>query len=248
MTSGRAAPVPVEVLEWYRGLGLELLEAYGMTENCAYSHLPPPGKVRVGYVGVSNPGVETRISEEGEVQVKSPGTMKGYFKLPELTAESFTEDGFLKTGDMGEIDQDGYLRITGRIKELFKTSKGKYVAPSPIENQLISNPYIGQACVTGSEFPQPFALVMLSEEVRGLAADGEGRGTIQSELETLIEQVNQDLDPHERMAFLAVVKDQWEIDNGMITPTMKIKRHVIEKTYGPNFQGWADAKAPVVWQ
>ncbi|MCH8887903.1 MAG: AMP-binding protein [SAR324 cluster bacterium] len=243
-----AAPVPVEVLEWYRGLGLELLEAYGMTENCAYSHLPPPGKVRVGYVGVSNPGVETRISEEGEVQVKSPGTMKGYFKLPELTAESFTEDGFLKTGDMGEIDQDGYLRITGRIKELFKTSKGKYVAPAPIENQLISNPYIEQACVTGPEFPQPFALVMLSEEVRGLAADGEGRGTIQSELETLIEQVNQDLDPHERLAFLAVVKDQWEIENGMITPTMKIKRHVIEKTYSPNFQGWADAKAPVVWQ
>ena len=102
--------------------------------------------------------------------------------------------------------------------------------------------------MTGPEFPQPFALVMLSEEVRGLAGEGKGRETIKAELEVLIEKVNQGLDPHEHLAFLAVVKDQWEIDNGMITPTMKIKRNVIEKTYAPNFQGWAEAKTPVVWQ
>src|SRR5262249_9148652 len=121
-----SAPMPAELIAWYRKLGLELLEGYGMTENFNYSHLSRPGHVRVGYVGTPYDDVMCRISPEGEVLVKSPGGMLGYFKQPDETRAAFTEDGFLKTGDCGSIDEAGRLRITGRIKEIFKTSKGKY--------------------------------------------------------------------------------------------------------------------------
>ncbi|MBW7998536.1 MAG: AMP-binding protein, partial [Candidatus Glassbacteria bacterium] len=185
-----AAPLPEEVILWYHSLGLELLEAYGMTENFAYSHGNPPGDIRVGTVGTPASGVETRISEEGEVLVKSLGTMMGYYKAPEMTAEVLTEDGFLRTGDLGVIDEDGYLRITGRVKELFKTSKGKYISPSTIENLLMNHPLVEQACVCGLGYDQPFALIMPSEEVRRDMADGTGKERIAGELEKLIEQVN----------------------------------------------------------
>ena len=133
-----SAPIPAELIQWYRNLGLELLEGYGMTENFSYSHCNRPGMVRAGYVGPPYDNVDCRLSEEGEVLVKSPGTMLGYYKAPELTEEVLTEDGFLRTGDRGEVDEKGRLRITGRVKELFKTSKGKYVAPAPIENLLLA--------------------------------------------------------------------------------------------------------------
>ncbi|MCP4622100.1 MAG: AMP-binding protein, partial [bacterium] len=154
-----SAPIPKEIIEWYRDLGLELLEAYGMTENMAYSHCTKPGEVRPGYVGSPFPGVQQRISEDGEILVNSPGNMTGYYKMPEKTAEEFTEDGFFKTGDMGEIDEKGRLKITGRLKELFKTSKGKYVAPVPIENLLANHPRLEACCVTGAGYPQPFGVV-----------------------------------------------------------------------------------------
>src|SRR5690606_24909900 len=131
-----SAPIPEELLTWYHDLGLELLEGYGMSENFCYSHISAPGRARVGYVGEPYPEVEQRINELGEIEVKSPGNMLGYFKAPEKTAETITPDGFLKTGDIGEIDAEGRLKITGRVKDLFKTSKGKYVAPAPIENRL----------------------------------------------------------------------------------------------------------------
>jgi len=118
-----SAPIPADLIQWYRDLGLELLEAYGMSEDLAYSHASYPGRGRVGYVGHPMPNVQVRISEEGEILIKSPGNMMGYFKQPELTAECYTEDGYFKTGDRGEQDEDGRLRITGRVKELFKTSK-----------------------------------------------------------------------------------------------------------------------------
>ncbi len=118
-----SAPIPAELLTWYRDLGLELLEGYGMSENFNYSHLTMPGRGRAGYIGHPYPDVECKLSDEGEILVKSPGTMIGYYKQPELTAEVMTEDGYLKTGDRGDIDSDGRLRITGRVKELFKTSK-----------------------------------------------------------------------------------------------------------------------------
>ncbi len=176
-----SAPIPKEIIEWYRNLGLELLEGYGMTENMAYSHCTKPGEVRPGYVGPPYPDVQQRISEDGEILVKSPGNMTGYYKMPEKTAEEFTEDGFFKTGDMGEIDEKGRLKITGRLKELFKTSKGKYVAPVPIENLLANHPRVEACCVTGVGYPQPYGVVMLSEDARG-AIEQAGRRPLKANL------------------------------------------------------------------
>ena len=129
-----SAPIPAELIEWYNKLGLHVLEGYGMSEDFAYSHMSTPALRRAGYVGVPCDGVETRISEDGEIQIKSPGDMLGYYKAPDLTAECYTADGFFRTGDRGDYSAAGLLRITGRLKEIFKTSKGKYVAPAPIEN------------------------------------------------------------------------------------------------------------------
>ncbi|KZZ33267.1 AMP-binding acetyl-CoA synthetase, partial [Oleiphilus sp. HI0085] len=159
-----SAPLSGDIINWYRNLGLELLEGYGMSENFAYSHISLPGRSKVGYVGEPMPGVEQRISEIGEIEVKSPATMMGYYKDEEKTKETFTEDGFLLTGDKGEIDSMGRLRITGRIKEIFKTSKGKYVAPAPIENKIVGHDSLEMVCVAGAEQPQPYALLMLSDE------------------------------------------------------------------------------------
>jgi long-chain acyl-CoA synthetase len=241
-----SAPIPKEIIEWYRNLGLELLEGYGMTENMAYSHCTKPGEVRPGYVGPPYPDVQQRISEDGEILVKSPGNMTGYYKMPEKTAEDFTEDGFFKTGDMGEIDEKGRLKITGRVKELFKTSKGKYVAPVPIENLLANHPRVEACCVTGVGYPQPYGVVMLSEEARG--AREQSATAIESELAEHLGSINAELPHHERLAFLVLVKDEWLPENGFLTPTMKLKRSRLEETYGPLADGWYAENKSIVWQ
>jgi long-subunit acyl-CoA synthetase (AMP-forming) len=235
-----------ELMTWYRRLGLELLEGYGMTENFACSHATRPGRVRVGYVGEPYAGVDCRISDEGEVQVKSPGMMKGYFKAPELTAEAFTPDGYLRTGDRGEIDELGRLRITGRVKELFKTSKGKYVAPAPIEGKLGNHPAIEAVCVGGLGRPQPYGLIMLGVEARRqLVAT---RANVEAALAAHLRAVNAELEAHETLAFVAVVHDEWQIENGFLTPSMKIRRAVIERTYEPLLDRWYAERSAVVWQ
>ncbi len=241
-----SAPIPAELIDWYRALGLELLEGYGMTENFCYSHVTKPGQVRVGYVGSTYPGVECRISDDGEIQIKSPANMLGYYKEEEKSKEAFTDDGWLKTGDRGEIDDTGRLRITGRVKELFKTSKGKYVAPAPIENQVLVHPEIEAACVTGSGHPSAFVLVMPSPEGRERLASGE-RDALVGELESLLGEINGRVDHHERLAFVAVVPEDWTIENGFLTPTMKLKRAMIEDTYGPQMAGWFDEKQKVLF-
>ena len=243
-----AAPLPEPTVAWYRGLGLELLEAYGMSENFAYSHFTRPGDAKPGYVGPPNPGVECRIGEMGEILVKSPAQMMGYYKAPEATAEALTSDGFFRTGDMGEIDADGRLRITGRVKELFKTSKGKYVAPVPIENKLGAHPRIEVVCVGGANQGATFALALLSEDSRKHLAAGGDRAEIEAELAALMQDVNATLDPHEELQFIAVVKEVWGIDNGFLTPTMKIRRNVVERHYEPSQAAWYRARKAVLWE
>jgi long-subunit acyl-CoA synthetase (AMP-forming) len=243
-----SAPLASDVLEWYRNLGLELLEGYGMSENFAYSHMSKPGRSRIGYVGESLPGVETRISPEGEIQIKSPATMMGYYKDEEKTREAFTEDGFLKTGDKGEIDEMGRLKITGRIKEIFKTSKGKYIAPAPIENRLMSHDAIEMVCVSGANQTQPHALVMLGEAVRPKMADEAFRKEIEESFKQLIADVNKTVDPHEQLAFITVVSDEWSIENSFLTPTMKLKRNVVEDAYQEKVDNWYAQRRPVIWQ
>jgi long-subunit acyl-CoA synthetase (AMP-forming) len=247
VASSGSAPIPKEIIDWYRRLGLELLEGYGMTENFAYSHASRPGEVRPGYVGRPCPGVEQKIDQNGEILVKSPCNMKGYYKMPELTAKAFTEEGFLRTGDLGELDEMGRLKITGRIKELFKTSKGKYVAPTPIENRILNHHLVEACYVTGEGFHQPHCVVMLSEAATQEASKG-NRHSFEKKLVELLEQINGQLPPFEQLAFFAVTKDVWSAENGFLTPTFKIKRKVLEETYSPLAEKWYAMNKQIIWQ
>ncbi len=243
-----SAPIPPELLQWYGRLGLELLEGYGMSEDFAYSHASLPGQARPGYVGHPLPGVEVKISEQGEVLIKSPGNMLGYYKEPALTAECYTPDGFFRTGDRGERDSEGRLKLTGRVKELFKTSKGKYVAPAPIENLINADNHIEQSCVMGEGQSQPYAVVLLSEELRKKRNDEAVQEQVTAALARLRESINRQVDPHEQLDLIVVVKDEWQIENGFLTPTMKIKRNVLEEIYTKHYDTWSAQKKPVVWQ
>ncbi|CDM40374.1 AMP-binding protein [Ectopseudomonas oleovorans] len=241
-----AAPVPEALLNWYRRLGMEIQEVYGMTENCGYSHVCLPGKFKQGWIGQNNPGVEVRIGEDGEVLVRSGATMQGYYKDPIKTAETLTDDGFLRTGDKGEQDAEGNLRLTGRIKEIFKTSKGKYVAPAPIENRIGEHSRIEQVCVVGDGLPQPIALCVLSDVGRQEVAN-DSRDELENSLKALLAEVNGRLDHHERLQGLVLVKEVWAVENGFLTPTLKIKRAVIEGIYGERFAEWQQRSEAVLW-
>lgn len=243
-----SAPLASDVLDWYRSLGLELQEGYGMSENFAYSHMSKRGRSKTGYVGESLPGVETRISPEGEIQIKSPASMMGYYRNEEKTRETFTEDGFLKTGDKGEIDDMGRLKITGRIKEIFKTNKGKYIAPAPIENRLMAHDAIEMVCVSGANHTQPHALVILAEDIRPKIVEDGFREGLENSLKQLISDVNKTVNPHEQLAFITVVSDEWSIENSFLTPTMKLKRNVVENAYQEKVDAWYEQRQPVIWQ
>ena len=242
-----SAPIPLGVLDWYRRLGLPLREGYGMTEDFAYSHRSTNEFNRVGYVGVPYPGVEVRISEDGEVQIKTPGLMVGYYKQPGLTAEAFTDDGYLKTGDLGERSADGMLKITGRMKELFKTGKGKYVAPAPIENKLNEHALVEMSIVSGVGQQSAYAIVVLAEDIRPKVTDSAVRGRIDAELAALLEQVNLVLPAYERLRMIVVSAQPWTIENGCLTPTMKIKRSRIEQSVSERVDRWFEAPAKVIW-
>jgi long-chain acyl-CoA synthetase len=236
-----AAPTPPDLIEWFGRLGIRIAEGYAMTETFAYSHGSLMHEARTGWAGHPLPHVQSRLGEDGEVLVKHEALMDGYYKDPEQTREMFTEDGFLRTGDRGEIDADGYLKITGRTKEIFKTSKGKYVAPSPIEMRIGSHSDVEMACVTGSSLPQPIALITLTENGKG-----KDRNAILAELEKHIRQINRDLDNHERIEKVVLLDENWSIENDMLTPTMKIKRREIEARYSANYDLWYNKERFVV--
>ena len=249
LAAGGAAPMPPELLRWYESIGLPIIEVYGMTENCGVSHATLPGVQRPGTVGKAYDGVQCRLDpSSGEIQMKSPGLMLGYYKEPALTREAFTEDGWLHTGDKGQLDAEGNLRITGRVKDLFKTSKGKYVAPAPIEDKLVMNGAVEACVVTGANLGQPLGIVMLNAEAAKRAEDSGGRAAMEISLTAHLDAVNARLDPHEQLDCLVVVKEPWTVDNGFITPTFKVKRNRIEEAYGPMFERWVGAHRRVVWQ
>jgi long-chain acyl-CoA synthetase len=246
--SGGAAPMPPELLNWYARLGLNIVEGYGMTENCAVSHATLPGTPRPGTVGLPYEGVQSRLDpSNGEIQVKSEGLMLGYYKEPALTREAFTADGWLHTGDKGELDAEGNLRITGRVKDLFKTSKGKYVAPAPIEDRLVMHDAIEACCVTGANLGKPLGIVMLNAQAATHAGDNGARSALEQSLSEHLTQVNASLDPHEQLDCLVVVPEPWTVDNGFITPTFKIKRNRIEEVYASRYEGWLGVRRAVVW-
>jgi long-chain acyl-CoA synthetase len=247
--AGGAAPMPPDLLRWYNKLGLDLVEVYGMTENCGVSHATMPGKQRPGTVGLPYDGVLCRLDPAtSEIQMKAGCLMLGYYKEPVLTKEVFTDDGWLKTGDKGALDAEGNLKITGRVKDLFKTSKGKYVAPAPIEDRLVMNEWVEACAVTGANLGQPLGIVMLNADGIAKAGSAEGRKEIETVLARHLATINDKLDPHEQMDSLIVVTEPWSVDNGFITPTFKVKRNRIEEVYGPNYEKWAGARKKVIWQ
>ncbi len=246
--AGGAAPMPVALLSWYRRLGLPVNEGYGMTENLALSHLTLPGRNQEGTVGPAYEGVEVRIAKDtGEVQMRSPALMLGYYKEPGLSAEALTPDGWLCTGDKGQIDAEGCLKITGRVKDLFKTGKGKYVAPAPIEDKLVMHEAVEACVVTGANLGQPLGIVMLNPDAAAKAGDPAARAEMEASLATHLKGINATLDPHEQMQCLIVVTTAWTVDNDVITPTFKVKRNRIEELYASHYERWEVSGKKVIW-
>ncbi|RPA46156.1 AMP-dependent synthetase [Shewanella vesiculosa] len=237
-----SAPIPPSLLQWYNDIGIDICEAWGMTENCAYSIINHPFNAKkIGTVGRPVEGCLVRQTEQGELLVKSPGLMSGYYLQDEATAAAFTEDGFFHTGDLCEIDADGYIDITGRVKDNFKTSKGKYVAPVPIERKLAQDSHIELICVIGSGLPHPVALVQLSE-----GSKLQPREEVRTSLKETLDSINPHLESHEHVDAIIIVNDDWTIENDVLTPTLKIKRHVLEKTFSAKVDGVRGAK--VRWE
>jgi len=242
-----SAPCPAELIAWYRRLGLDLGDGYAMTEDFAYSHRSTPDASTPGCVGLPFPEVEVRLDTDGEILIKSPGQLLGYYKRPDLDAECFTADGFFRTGDLGERQPDGQLKLVGRKKELFKTGKGKYVAPAPIENRLNAHPMIELSMVSGVGQPAPYAIVVLDENLRPRVAEASVHDRVQAELETLLQRINAELPVYERLRMLVIAREPWSIENGCLTPTMKIKRARIEASVQERVAAWYDSPAQVVW-
>lgn len=237
-----ASPIAKSLLEWYNSIGIDVREVYGMTENLAYSH-NNLHEVRNGTVGKAWPDVETRVTEEGELLTRHPGMMAGYYKEPGQTAEVMTADGFLRTGDKVEVDTQGFTTITGRVKDLFKTDKGKYIAPSPIELKLAACEDVEQVCVVGMGIPQPIALVVLSA-----VGKSKSRENLQRDLAAALQQVNAKLESYERLAAAVIMQSDWTVDNGLMTPTLKVRRAALEKIHLPHYPKWFAQQQLVVWE
>ena len=249
IAAGGAAPMPVELLQWYSKLGLHINEGYGMTENLAVSHITVPGKNQQGSVGPSYDGVEHRLDPQtGEIQMRSPALMLGYYKEPEKTREAMTDDGWLRTGDKGRIDEHGILFITGRVKDLFKTGKGKYVAPAPIEDKLVMHEAVEACVVTGANLGQPLGIVMLGAEYLDRVSDPAARSELERSLVDHLKHVNAMLDPHERLQCIVVATTAWTVENDIITPTFKVKRNRIEDLYATHYARWEASGKKVIWQ
>jgi long-chain acyl-CoA synthetase len=242
-----SAPIPPDLIAWYKRLGLKLSEGYGMTEDFAYSFSSNEEHFAPGCVGVVLPGVQARISPEGEILIKSPGQLVGYFKQPELDAQSFTDDGFFRTGDLGEIRPDGLLKITGRAKEQFKTAKGKYVAPAPIENRINAHPMVELSIVSGVGQASAYAMVVLAETLRPRQNDAALRQEVEQELGSLLDTINGSVADYERLQMIVIAQEPWSIENGCLTPTMKIKRARIEALAQPQMERWYNDKQKVLW-
>ncbi len=238
-----AAPIAQSLQQWFSKLGIEIIQGYGMTEDCILSHFNRPGANRFGTVGQRMPGVVTKLSPEGEILIKNQCLMKGYFKEPEKTAEMFAEDGFLRTGDIGEFDHDEFLTITGRVKDQFKTDKGKYISPTPIELELLKSADIEQVCIVGTGIPQPIALIIPSE-----IAKQKDKPAFENSILASVKEVNADLEPYEKVSKAIIMKEDWSIENGLLTPTLKVKRNRIEAIHMPMYADWFDSPYKIVYE
>jgi long-chain acyl-CoA synthetase len=238
-----SAPLSREISEFFHACGVLILEGYGLTESSAASFVNRPSKFAFGTVGLPMPGTELKIApEDGEILIRSPGIMQGYHNLPDATSEALTSDGWLRTGDIGEIDRRGFLRITDRKKDLIKTSGGKYIAPQAIEGKLKATcPYVSQVIVHGDKRNFVTALVTVDEEA--ITKWGRERGItkpygelvklpeVRQLLTPYFDQVNKTLAKYETVKQFAILPKDLSVDEGELTPSLKVKRKVVEKKY-----------------
>jgi len=221
-----AAAINKDVLQWFGNLGLKLNEAYGMSETCGLSHMTKQSDTKMGSVGRVIDGCECKLSEAGEVLLRNPAMMDGYYKQADLTAQTIDVDGWLHTGDLGQIDQEGFLYITGRVKDIFKTSKGKYIAPSPIEQRFQSVLGIEHLILMGNGLAQPFLVVSTFESK--YADDPQALFNI---CEQALSEINPTLESQEKVSHVFISEQAWTSENGMLTPTLKMIRGHIEQHY-----------------
>ncbi|MGH3413058.1 MAG: AMP-dependent synthetase/ligase [Marmoricola sp.] len=245
-----AAPLNPEIAEWFDAAGIVILEGYGLTETSAGAFVNHPDDYRIGTVGPAVPGSEVRIGEDGEILIRGPHVMAGYHNRPDETAAAFTEDGFFRTGDKGTLDPDGFLRVTGRIKDLFKTSGGKYVAPSAVEASFKALcPYASQFIVFGDARNFCVALVALDpDEIAGWAAENGMAGRPYSEVVAspacrdmvagYVDELNATLNRWETIKKFEILDHDLSIDSGELTPSLKVKRNVVEDKYGETIDGF----------
>ncbi len=249
-TSG-AAPTPPEVIEFFHALGIPLAELWGMSETTGAGTCNPPERIKIGTVGPPAPGVEIKLAEDGEVMIKGPVVMKGYRNLPEKTAETFTDDGFLLTGDIGEFDEDGYLRIVDRKKELIITAAGKNLSPANIEARLKQIPLVSQAIAIGDRRKYISALLTLdAEAAERWAGRARPRGRprrpwpsneeLIAEIQRGVDQANEDLARVEQVKRFAILPADWEPGGDELTPTMKLKRKPILEKYAAEVEALYD--------
>jgi len=238
-----AAPVSSELLTWFNKIGINIQEVYGATELCGgvtFNAGLNKTNDASGTVGQAIAGSQIKIDKEtDEILIKSSWTMTGYYKSPKKTAEVF-EGKYYKTGDTGKLDAHGNLIITGRIKDTFKTAKGKFVLPVPIEHKFSINPLIEQVVVTGIGLVQPIALINLSEN-----ADIGNKEHMRS-IECTLEDINKTSSNHEKISTLVVFKESWADDSGFFTPTLKLKRHIIDETFKHNYETWQESKELII--
>jgi long-subunit acyl-CoA synthetase (AMP-forming) len=238
-----AAPMPATLLTWYQKLGINIQEAYGMTENAGCCTLMRADNIRVGTIGQPYPRAEVKIiPETGELAMRGDWVMTGYYKDPEKTKEVLI-DGWLHTGDMCSQDQDGFITIIGRVKDSFKSAKGEYIIPAPIEFGFAKNSFVEQVCVVGRGLPQPVALIVLSEI--GLQAS---RDVVSASLASTLKELNMGLINYERLQKVIIMKEAWSVENNLLTPTLKIKRNVVEDVYGEKLQAWYDMPDTIIWE
>ncbi len=245
-----AAPTPPEVIEFFHALGIPLAELWGMSETTGAGTCNPPQRIKIGTVGPPAPNVEIKLAEDGEVMIKGPVVMKGYRNLPEKTAETFSPDGFLLTGDIGEFDEDGYLRIVDRKKELLITAAGKNLSPANIEARLKQVPLVSQAIAIGDARKYVSALLTLDAEAatrwaeeHGLEGDPArlfGNEELIAEVQRGVDRANEDLARVEQVKRFAVLPADWEPGGDELTPTMKLKRKPILEKYAREVEALYD--------
>lgn len=247
-----AAPLAPEIIRFIHAIGIRLAEGYGLTETTAPVSVNPPEKVRIGTVGPPLPCCEVRLDEDGEILVRGGNVFAGYFRNEQATRDSFTEDGFFRTGDVGELDRAGYLRITDRKKDLIITAGGKNVAPQEIEGRLKLDPLISQAVVIGDRRPFISALLTLDPdeapkwaEARGIRGAGPielaGHPKVLEEVEQIVARVNEDLSQVERIKKWTVLPNDFTQEAEEITPTLKVRRKVVSEKYGAAIEAMYEA-------